>query len=106
MSTGQNIQLSNADFTAVYAIFWPFLFLGLSSSLGCSCLNVALAGKRDSVFPRCFLGDGIYPDPTESRLCKETLLGYGTLRGYELFSGISWGKTLKGKLERRIIDIG
>lgn len=95
MSTGQNIQLYVADFTAVYAIFWLFLFLGLSSSLGCFCLNVALAGKRDGVFPSSFLGAGIYPNPTESRLCKETFLGYGMLRVYELFSGISWEKTLK-----------
>lgn len=106
MSTGQNIQLYNADFTAVYAVLWLFLFFGFSSSLGCFCLNVSLAGKRDGIFPSYFLGDGIYPNPTENTLYKETVLGYGTLRGYELFSGVSWGKTLKWKLERRIIHVG
>lgn len=67
---------------------------------------MSLAGKRDGFFPRYFLGDGIYPNPTENRLYKETVLRYGTLRGYELFSGISWGKPLKWKLERRIIRVG
>lgn len=37
----------------------------------------------------------IYPNSTESKLCEETLLGYRTLRGCEISSGISWGKTLK-----------
>lgn len=77
------------DFAAVDAIFWLFL------SLGFPFLNVALAGKRGGVFLSCFLGGGIYLNPTESRLCKETLLAQGALRASELVAGMSREKTLR-----------